>query len=84
MPKNKTHSGAKKRFKVTGSGKILREKAGKRHNLEKKPPRSPAACPARLRSPRPTSSAPRRCSVSDPSAAWPQSGLPPDFLSTKE
>jgi large subunit ribosomal protein L35 len=36
MPKNKTHSGAKKRFKVTGSGKILREKAGKRHNLEKK------------------------------------------------
>ena len=36
MPKNKTHSGASKRFKVTGSGKILREKAGKRHNLEKK------------------------------------------------
>ncbi|RJS47323.1 50S ribosomal protein L35 [Nocardioides cavernaquae] len=36
MPKNKTHSGAKKRFKVTGSGKILREQAGKRHNLEKK------------------------------------------------
>ncbi|MCA1982817.1 MAG: 50S ribosomal protein L35 [Nocardioides sp.] len=36
MPKNKSHSGAGKRFKVTGSGKILREKAGKRHNLEKK------------------------------------------------
>jgi large subunit ribosomal protein L35 len=36
MPKNKTHSGAKKRFKVTGTGKILREQAGKRHNLEKK------------------------------------------------
>ena len=36
MPKNKTHSGASKRFKVTGTGKILREKAGKRHNLEKK------------------------------------------------
>ena len=36
MPKQKTHSGAKKRFKVTGSGKILREKAGKRHLLEKK------------------------------------------------
>ena len=36
MPKNKTHSGASKRFKVTGSGKILREKAGKRHLLEKK------------------------------------------------
>lgn len=37
MPKNKSHSGAGKRFKVTGTGKILREKAGKRHNLEKKP-----------------------------------------------
>src|SRR3546814_10759668 len=37
MPKNKTHSDAKKRFRVTGSGKILREKAGKSHNLEKKP-----------------------------------------------
>lgn len=37
MPKNKSHSGAGKRFRVTGTGKILREKAGKRHNLEKKP-----------------------------------------------
>ena len=37
MPKNKTHSGASKRIRVTGSGKLLREKAGKRHNLEKKP-----------------------------------------------
>ena len=37
MPKSKSHSGAGKRFRVTGSGKILREKAGKRHNLEKKP-----------------------------------------------
>ena len=37
MPKQKTHSGAKKRFKVTGSGKILRQKAGLRHNLEKMP-----------------------------------------------
>lgn len=37
MPKQKTHSGAKKRFKVTGGGKILREQAGKRHLLEKKP-----------------------------------------------
>jgi large subunit ribosomal protein L35 len=36
MPKNKTHKGTSKRFKVTGSGKILREKAGKRHILEKK------------------------------------------------
>ena len=32
--KNKTHSGTKKRFRVTGSGKIMRERAGKRHLLE--------------------------------------------------
>ena len=37
MPKQKTHSGAKKRIKITGSGKLLREKAGKRHMLERKP-----------------------------------------------
>lgn len=36
MPKQKTHSGAKKRFKVTGSGKIMRQQAGMRHNLEGK------------------------------------------------
>lgn len=28
MPKNKTHSGASKRFKLTGSGKVMRERAG--------------------------------------------------------
>jgi large subunit ribosomal protein L35 len=37
MPKNKTHSGASKRLKVTGSGKVLRQKCGTRHKLEKKP-----------------------------------------------
>ncbi|WP_175954027.1 50S ribosomal protein L35 [Schaalia sp. Marseille-Q2122] len=36
MPKNKTHSGAKKRFRVTGSGKLMREQAGARHLLEHK------------------------------------------------
>jgi large subunit ribosomal protein L35 len=36
MPKNKTHSGASKRIRVTGSGKLLREKTGKRHKLERK------------------------------------------------
>ena len=36
MPKNKTHSGASKRFRVTGSGKIRRQKTGLRHNLEHK------------------------------------------------
>ncbi|MCS6818723.1 MAG: 50S ribosomal protein L35 [Chitinophagales bacterium] len=33
MPKVKTNSGAKKRFKVTASGKILHKKAYKRHLL---------------------------------------------------
>ncbi|EME21877.1 50S ribosomal protein L35 [Rhodococcus gannanensis] len=36
MPKNKSHSGTSKRFKVSGSGKILRQKAGRRHLLEHK------------------------------------------------
>jgi len=36
MPKQKTHSGAKKRFKVTGSGKITHEQANRRPLLEGK------------------------------------------------
>lgn len=36
MPKMKTHSGAKKRFRVTGSGKIMRRQAGKMHLNEHK------------------------------------------------
>ncbi len=36
MPKMKTNSSVKKRFKVTGSGKIMRRKAGLRHILTKK------------------------------------------------
>jgi large subunit ribosomal protein L35 len=36
MPKMKTHSGAKKRFKVTGSGKLKRQQANRRHYLEHK------------------------------------------------
>ena len=36
MPKMKTHRGAAKRFKVTGTGKILRRKAFRAHLLEKK------------------------------------------------
>ena len=36
MPKIKTKSSAKKRFKVTGTGKILRRPAMRSHNLEKK------------------------------------------------
>ena len=36
MPKTKTSSSVKKRFKVTGSGKLLRRHAMKSHNLGKK------------------------------------------------
>lgn len=36
MPKMKTNSSAKKRFKVTGSGKIMRKHAYKSHILTKK------------------------------------------------
>ncbi len=36
MPKLKTKSGAKKRFKVTGTGKIKRKNAFKNHILTKK------------------------------------------------
>lgn len=36
MPKMKSNSGAKKRFKKTGTGKIKRKKAYKRHILTKK------------------------------------------------
>ncbi|MGD0580303.1 MAG: 50S ribosomal protein L35 [Bryobacteraceae bacterium] len=36
MPKLKTHTGAKKRFKKTGTGKIMRHKAYARHLLTSK------------------------------------------------
>jgi len=39
MPKMKTHKGTAKRFRVTGSGKIMRGKAFKSHILEKKSPK---------------------------------------------
>jgi large subunit ribosomal protein L35 len=37
MPKMKTHSGAKKRFRVTPKGKIIARHAFTSHNLGKKP-----------------------------------------------
>jgi large subunit ribosomal protein L35 len=37
VPKNKTHSGSSKRFKLTGTGKITRRQAGRNHLLEHKP-----------------------------------------------
>ncbi len=39
MPKMKTHKGAKKRFSITGTGKVRRNKANKSHILTKKSPK---------------------------------------------
>jgi large subunit ribosomal protein L35 len=37
MPKMKTHRGAAKRFKLTGTGKVRRRQINMNHILEKKP-----------------------------------------------
>lgn len=39
MPKMKTHKGTAKRFRTTGSGKVMRGKAYQSHILEKKSPK---------------------------------------------
>jgi large subunit ribosomal protein L35 len=36
MPKMKTHSGSNKRFRLTGTGKVVRRRANRRHLLEHK------------------------------------------------
>ena len=36
MPKLKTHKGAQKRFKITGTGRVLYKKPGRSHLLSKK------------------------------------------------
>jgi large subunit ribosomal protein L35 len=40
MPKMKTHKSTAKRFKVTGTGKLMRTKIGKSHLRRKKPSRT--------------------------------------------
>ena len=40
MPKIKTHKGAKSRFHITGSGKIMRMKGGKSHLRRRKAKRT--------------------------------------------
>ncbi|GAB2975285.1 MAG TPA: 50S ribosomal protein L35, partial [Actinotalea caeni] len=42
MPKNKTNSGAKKRFRVTGSGKIMRQRARHVHKFQERSARQAA------------------------------------------
>ena len=39
MPKMKTHSASKKRFRLSAGGKVVRRKAFKSHILEKKSPK---------------------------------------------
>jgi large subunit ribosomal protein L35 len=39
MPKMKTHSGSAKRFRLTGTGKVMRRRANRNHLLEHKPSR---------------------------------------------
>lgn len=36
MPKIKSHSGVKKRFKITASGKIIASQAGKQHFMRRR------------------------------------------------
>ena len=40
MPKIKTHKGAKRRFHITGTGKLMRMKIGKSHLRRRKPART--------------------------------------------
>lgn len=40
MPKMKTNKGAARRFKITGTGKVMRVKGGKSHNRRKKAKRT--------------------------------------------
>ena len=45
MPKMKTHKASKKRFRVTGTGKLKRSKAGKRHLISAQDRQAEAAAP---------------------------------------
>ena len=54
MPKMKTHSGAKKRFKKTATGKLRGRRAYSSHILEKKSPKRKRQMAGRSRSPKST------------------------------
>ena len=47
MPKMKTHRGTAKRFRVTGSGKIMRAKAYKKPHHDQEKPQAQAQLPQR-------------------------------------
>ena len=66
MPKMKTHRGAAKRFKRTGTGKLMRRKGYLNHILEKKSPRRKRRLSGRPRSPARTPSTSAANSASEP------------------
>ena len=63
MPKMKTHSGAKKRFRKTAKGKLRARHGMTSHILEKKNAKRKRRLGGRSWSPRPTRSASRSCSA---------------------
>ena len=69
MPKMKTHRGAAKRFKITGTGKLRRRQINMNHILEKKPsgPQAPAHATRRA--------SPRRRRPHEPAARLPLAAL---------
>jgi ribosomal protein L35 len=62
MPKQKTHSGAKDRFRVTKNGKVLHKRMNKNHILEKKTSQRKRRLSRRPAAPRATRSRSRSCS----------------------
>ena len=72
MPKMKTHRGAAKRFKITGTGKLRRRQINMNHILEKKPPARKRRLRTRDRPGRPaTRPASTGCSVGADAAPTP-------------
>ena len=65
MPKMKSHSGASKRFKVSGSGKLMRQKAGRRTFSSTSPAGLPVVSTVSLLSALTTLRASSACSASE-------------------
>ena len=68
--KAKTHRGAAKRFKVTGSGKIVRNTMGKRHLLEHKSPARKRRLAGKREVARPTCSVSKVCCPTGKRGFW--------------
>ncbi len=66
MPKMKTHSGTAKRFKLTGTGKVMRRRANRNHLLEHKSSRVRVGSLRNNPSPKTTSGRSRSCWESSP------------------